>query len=130
MHLDLLCCVLIFARWSFVDVPLIISCRADYVSDWQPRMHVYTPRMLSTFPFLADIFNMIVSVGKRDGDAKAALVWNYLEDYWPCAGGLSTVNVIGTQLRDPRNSGLTQRRCCCCCFSHSAHWLPTRKKLL
>ena len=21
-------------------------------------------------------------------------------------------------------------RCCCCCFSHSAHWLPTRKKLL
>ena len=19
--------------------------------------------------------------------------------------------------------------CCCCCFSHSAHWLPTRKKL-
>ena len=19
---------------------------------------------------------------------------------------------------------------CCCCFSHSAHWLPTRKKLL
>ena len=20
--------------------------------------------------------------------------------------------------------------CCCCCFPHSAHWLPTRKKLL
>ena len=20
--------------------------------------------------------------------------------------------------------------CCCCCFLHSAHWLPTRKKLL
>ena len=20
--------------------------------------------------------------------------------------------------------------CCCCCFSHSAHWLPTRKKLI
>ena len=20
--------------------------------------------------------------------------------------------------------------CCCCCFSHSAHWLPTRKTLL
>ena len=20
--------------------------------------------------------------------------------------------------------------CCCCCFSHSAHWLPTRKKTL
>ena len=27
--------------------------------------------------------------------------WNYLEDYWPCADGLSAVNAIGTQLRDP-----------------------------
>ena len=36
--------------------------------------------------------------------------WNYLEDYWPCAGGLSAVNVIGTQLRDPINSGLTRWR--------------------
>ena len=34
--------------------------------------------------------------------AKAAPVWNYyLEVYWPCAGGLSAVNTIGTQLRDP-----------------------------
>ena len=39
---------------------------------------------------------------------KAALVRNYLEVYWPCAGGLSAVNVIGTQLRDPINSGLAQ----------------------
>ena len=23
--------------------------------------------------------------------------WNYLEVYWPCAGGLSAVNAIGTQ---------------------------------
>ena len=34
--------------------------------------------------------------------------WNYLEDYWPCAGGLSAVNVIGTHLRDPLKSALTQ----------------------
>ena len=32
--------------------------------------------------------------------AKAAPVWNYLEVYWPYAGGLSAVNTIGTQLRD------------------------------
>ena len=38
---------------------------------------------------------------------KATFVRNYLEVYWPCAGGLSTVNTIGTQLRDPINSGLT-----------------------
>ena len=43
---------------------------------------------------------------------KATLVRNYLliEVYWPCAGGLSAVNAIGAQLRDPINSGLTQWR--------------------
>ena len=34
--------------------------------------------------------------------------WNYLEDYWPCAGGLSALNAIGTRLRDPINSRLTR----------------------
>ena len=41
---------------------------------------------------------------------KATLVRNYLEVYWPCAGGLSAGNAIGTQLRDPINSGLTRWR--------------------
>ena len=41
---------------------------------------------------------------------KATLVRNYLEVYWPCGGGLSAVNAIGTQLRNPINSGLTQWR--------------------
>ena len=31
--------------------------------------------------------------------------WNYHEVYWPCAGGLSAANAVGTQLRDPINSG-------------------------
>ena len=38
----------------------------------------------------------------------SALVRNYLEVYWTCAGGLSAVNAIGTHLRDPINSGLTR----------------------
>ena len=43
---------------------------------------------------------------------KVTLVRNYLliEVYWPCAGGLSAVNAIGAQLRDPINSGLIQWR--------------------
>ena len=43
---------------------------------------------------------------------KATLVRNYLliEVYWPCAGGLSAVNAIGAQLRDPINSGVTRWR--------------------
>ena len=35
---------------------------------------------------------------------------NYLEVYWPFAGGLLAVNAIGTQMRDPINSGLTRWR--------------------
>ena len=38
--------------------------------------------------------------------SKAAPIWNYLEVQCPCAGGLSAVNAIGTQWRDPINSGL------------------------
>ena len=67
--------------------------------------------------FARDTNNSIVGVGKRDayllvhGDLpKAALVRNYLEVYWPCAGGLSAVNAIGTQLCVPINSGLTRWR--------------------
>ena len=30
---------------------------------------------------------------------------NYLEDYWPCADGLSAVNVIGTQVARPSKLG-------------------------
>ena len=41
---------------------------------------------------------------------KATLVRNYVEVYWPCAGGLSAVNAIGTPLCDPIISGLTRRR--------------------
>ena len=36
--------------------------------------------------------------------------WNYLEDYWHCAGGLSVVNASGSQLRDIINPGLTRWR--------------------
>ena len=36
--------------------------------------------------------------------------WKYFEDYWPCAGGISAVNAIGTKLRDTINSGLTPCR--------------------
>ena len=35
---------------------------------------------------------------------------NYLQDYWHCAGILTTVNAIGTQVRNPINSGLIQWR--------------------
>ena len=33
---------------------------------------------------------------------------SYLEDYWPCAGGLSAVDTIGTQMRRLVNSGLAR----------------------
>ena len=77
---------------------------ADHVQDWQP----YTVDPYSYFQHAH--FIPIVGVEKRgeyqlvhgDLPTKAALVRNYLEVYWPCAGGLSAVNAIGTQLRDPK----------------------------
>ena len=75
-------------------------------------------------PVLSTCYNhfipiiVIVGVGKErriliNGPwrpVKPALVRNYLEVYWPRAGGLSAVNAIGTHLRDPIYSGLTRWR--------------------
>ena len=49
----------------------------------------------------------IVGVGKRGAYqlVHGDLPRHHLEVYWPCAGGLSAVNTIGTRLRDPINSG-------------------------
>ena len=63
-------------------------------------------------------FIPIVGVGKRgeyylvrgDLPRQHSFGTNYLEVYWPRAGGLSAVNAIGTQLRDPIKSGLTRWR--------------------
>ena len=59
----------------------------------------------------------IVGVGKRGayhlvhGDLPRQHLFETLDVYyWPCAGGLSAVNAIVTQLRDPINSGLTRWR--------------------
>ena len=40
--------------------------------------------------------------------------WKYLDDYWSCAGGLSPVNAISTQLRDPINTDVTRWRMAVC----------------
>ena len=107
-------------------------CSADHEQDWQPYPvdpysaicddHTYIaeygstirtrPPVLSTCPLHTNS-----GCGKERRiligpwrSAKAAPVRNYLEVYWPCAGGLSAVNAIGTQLRDPINSGLTRWR--------------------
>ena len=49
--------------------------------------------------------------------------WNYIEDYWPCADRLLAVNTIGTQLRGPINSGLTQW---CTRYVGINKWTPPR----
>ena len=73
---------------------------------------IYIPPVLSTCPLHTNS-----GCGKERRiligpwwPAKAALVRNYLEVYWPCAGGLLVVNAIGKQLRDPKNLGLTRWR--------------------
>ena len=48
------------------------------------------------------------SVVTCQGSTRSEL--QYLEVCWPRAGGLTTVNANGAQLRDPINPGLTRRR--------------------
>ena len=98
---------------------------ADHEQDWQPYpVDPYCCYMcdhtiaLHTYPVISTCPRHTNSGCEKErrifigpwGPAKAAPVWNYLEVYWPCAGGLSAVNAIGTQLRDPINSGLTRWR--------------------
>ena len=69
--------------------------------------------------------------GKRDAHSIWSMVtckgsitryWNYLEDYSPCAGGFSAVDAIGTQLRDPINSGSDPMA-----YGSMNKWTPPRK---
>ena len=103
----------------------IFPCSADHEQDWQPYPVDPYSAICNDHTYIrtAGTFNMPTSYQYNSGcgkerriligpwsPAKAALVRNYLEVYWPCAGGLSVVNAIGTQLRDPINSGLTRWR--------------------
>ena len=47
---------------------------------------------------------------------------------WLCYHRILQYSAVVTLVHSPSISMYSC--CCCCCFSHSAHWLPTRKKLL
>ena len=55
-----------------------------------------------------------------------------LRERWCCARSWWMLTVLtGLIAGDTGNLVvLSSLSCCCCCFSHSAYWLPTRKKLL
>ena len=95
---------------------LHFPCPVDLEQDWQ--QFSYASLILVCDDHTYSTFNIPTSyqslVWEREAHinwsrvAKAALVRNYLEVYWPCAGELSAVNAIGTLLRDSINSGLTR----------------------
>ena len=98
------------ATQDFVYLPFTVLALIFIASRIQPSLSL--PPVLSTCPLHTNS-----GCGKERRvligpwwSAKAAPVRNYLEVYWPCAGGLSAVNAIGTQLRDPINSGLARSR--------------------
>ena len=69
---------------------------------------ILQPPIISTCPLHTTINS---GCGKREAHINWSMVTckgstrysNYLEDYWPGAGGLSAVNAIGTQLRESIN---------------------------
>ena len=78
---------------------------------YNDHIYIYTRPVLSNMPTLYQQW-----VWARKAHIKWSMVTcqgstllelPQVEVYWPCAGGLTAVNAIGTQLRDPINSGLT-----------------------
>ena len=81
-----------------------------------PRVRRHRARSLQPILSACPLHNNNSGCGKREVHIitvtckGSTRYWNYLKDYWPCAGGLSAVSAIGTQLRDPIKSGLARWR--------------------
>ena len=81
-----------------------------------PRWGMPMPPILASCPLLLILLhtNINSGCGKREVHINWSMVMQkgstryakYLEDGWPCAGGLSAVNAIGPHLRDSITSGL------------------------
>ena len=107
-------------------------CSADHEQDWQPYPvdlysaisddHTYScdHARWTVEPVSRD---QILGRERRQGNINFPCSADHVQDwqpypcgpcscyvYWPCAGGLSAVNAIGTQLREPINSELTRWR--------------------
>ena len=81
--------------------PADTSNELDVQNKWEENTHITNTHNTHIPRYFQDAhFIPIVGVGNRGeyylvhGDL-AALVRNYLEVYWPCAGELSAVNAIG-----------------------------------
>ena len=68
------------------------SRSADHERDWPPCKVVFLGLATNTLNVRNNNNNSNSKLL-----AKAAPAWNCLEVNWPCAGGLSAVNAIGTQ---------------------------------
>ena len=126
----------------FTPCDFLSRCKFSNLATRQPMVELYhnitITITVSRLPLPPSIncplqTNTVVGVGKERRASIVLLVhgdlqngstryWNYL-GYWPCAGGLSAVNAIGTQLRDPINSALTQWRVAV----KINKWTPPRK---
>ena len=113
------------ARWTINSVlyPLALGrgkcfagfCWVDRDAHSWPKNKLYATASDTFSMPTSYIIPLVSGCGKREAHNNWSMVtckgstryWNYLEVYWPCAGGLSAVNAIGTQLRDSINSGLT-----------------------
>ena len=92
--------------------PAGTSNELDVQNEWEENTHTHTHT--HRYHTLSTPTSYQKWVWEREAHFNWSMVtcqsstryWNYLEVYWPCAGGLSAVNAIGTQLRDPINLGL------------------------
>ena len=90
-------CKAVYFRQKKVPGDIVITTTVHFDSGAYDVPGMYVCMVINRLYFQHAHFMLILGVGKR-GATCPAPVWNYLEVYWPCAGGLSAVNAIGTQI--------------------------------
>ena len=111
------------------DVAGPYVCVSFSFSFWRGCMCISTQQLVRIFD--GGDWDKSYSSGIWDGKNDST-IGNEMVSEWTDSGkwdGRKSVKVgsgngMGSEWIVAREEGC----CCCCCFSHSAHWLPTRKK--
>ena len=120
-------CVCVFVFFPIIlDIKYVGRTSRGHTGVRSHRIFIHLPSAVRALIFLAKRIQPFISLVDREAEflcTNNLIVLHSLGiffflvrktpftgDDWPCAGGLSAVNAIGTQLRDPINSGLTRWR--------------------
>ena len=89
-------CVFLCSHWSLVDVPLIFSCPADHVPDWQPRVLLGMVEARSVNVKKTTTTTTLYSQKPTDGGMFRGRIINQLTTYMLCRSSIGTMDTMDT----------------------------------